>query len=149
MRRFFLLFPLFALLLACAGLMPPSPGVPEAQYEKGLRFSEKEYSQPIDILKGVWNPADSAREQSLFAPENPSVPDRFRIQIILLGSKKRALAFQNRIKKQFPQSHFFVLRRGKYWAVQVGPFATRVDAARTLKSTWRKKFPDAWIVRAR
>ncbi len=138
---------LFTLLLSnCAGLTPPAPGVPEAQYEKGLRFSEKNFAQPIDILQGVWNPADSAVH-----PETPGAKSAvrrgsFRIQIISLKSAKQAKRFRQRMQEKFPHSHFFVLKRGKFWAVQVGAFATRSEASRALKSTWRRQFPDAWIV---
>ena len=149
MKKFFLFFfiPLFFLLFSCAGLTPPSPGVPEAQYEKGLRFSEKEFHTPIDILQGEWNPADSSRKKTISTPE--IVTGNFRIQIISLGTQKQARAFQNRMEKHFPGTRFFVLQRGKYWAVQVGPFPTRRAAIQALQSTWRKQFPDAWIVRSR
>ncbi len=149
MRRFFLLFPLLGVLVACAGLTPPVPGVPEAQYEKGLRFSEKEFSQPIDILKGEWNPADSNSKNPAPLLQQPEKSGGFRIQIISLGSQKQAQLFKKQMEKRYPHARFFVLRRGKYWAVQVGPFATRAAAARALQSIWRKKFPDAWIVHSR
>ncbi len=143
----FFFLPVILVLFSCAGLTPPSPGVPESQYENGLRFSEKEFRKPIDILQGEWKPTDSSRKEAI--SPSPIAGGIFRIQIISLKTEKHARTFQSRMAKEFPETRFFVLRRGKYWAVQVGPFATREAAVRALQSTWRKRFPDAWIVRSR
>ncbi len=128
----------------CAGLQPPVRHASEAQFEKGLTYSEKEFQKPIDILQGEWAPVDSLKASSKV--ESQPTQGNFFIQIISLSTQNQAQQFIRKIKKIYPRKHFFMRKRGKYWAVWVGRFQNREAAQKALASIWMKRFPDAWII---
>ncbi len=127
--------------------MPRAGRVSEAQFEKGLTYSEKEFKKPIDILKGEWSVADSSTLQRKQETLRTGAEGSYFIQIISLSTQSQAKKFIQKIKKTHPQTSFFIRKRGNYWAVWVGRFQNRGEAKRAITSVWAKKFPDAWIVR--
>jgi len=137
----------FASILAegCGGLQPPVRHASDEEFEKGLTYSEQEFRKPIDILQAEWAPTDSLTASS--KRESPRIQGNFFIQIISLSTQNQAQEFIRELKKRHPQTHFFVRKRGKYWAVWIGRFQNREAAQKALISVWVKRFPDAWIIR--
>ncbi|GBD92798.1 sporulation related domain protein [bacterium BMS3Abin05] len=146
---YFLSLILPAILISCAGLQPVPQRPSDAEFEKGLTTSEEEFKVPIDILKGVWNPADTASLSRQKRVAEKAHPAKFFIQIISVRSKNRAVNFVALKKRRNRRIKFYIKKRGNFWAVQIGDFQTREAAEKALKAVWQKKYPDAWIVKSK
>ncbi len=139
------------LLSGCAATAPPAGKT--AEFEKGLKYSEWLYPQPIDILKNepfslpmpdVQKAPQKKPSQSVAARDTTVQP--YAVQLGSFRIEAHARRFLRDIQQTHPGFKFEIRHSLGLWRVVVGFYGTHADA-QTVRDILRQQgFPDAWIV---
>ena len=137
----------------CAATVPRTTKT--AEFEKGLKYSEWLYSQPIDILKNEPFSLPMPERHPVAQPtqkpvSRPAVHDTtlqpFAVQLASFRIEANARRFFTEVKRTHPGWKFQLRRSQGLWRVVVGFYGTH-DDARAVRDILRQQgFPDAWIV---
>lgn len=155
---FFVKFAMLLFLFSCATTnQNGSREISQDQYEKGLKYSEWLYNQPIDILA-----EDAASQDSILikneekSPEKPIQSEKkpevasaaevnFAVQVASFHNEDYARSFYRDVTNKFPMYKFRLFYSESLWRILTGNFPDRRDAE-SLRDVLRETgFPDAWI----
>ena len=142
--------------LGCATAPAPRGGRAASNFEKGLKYSEWLYSQPIDILKGEpfslpeIRPRRAAHTDTV--TEAAAADTSVRLFAVQLGSfrhEENARRFLAQVRQTHPRWKTELRFSEGLWRVVVGFYGTHGDAENVRDILREQGFPDAWIVHFR
>jgi|GEM_PF-5784680 hypothetical protein len=129
----------------------------DQQFQKGLKYSEWLFKQPVDFLEGEPFRRDlkqlSAAEKRVPPPpKEEALPpqDTIRTYAVQVGSfryEQNARNFLQQVREGHPQWKFSLHFSDGLWRVVVGFYGTHADAEVIRDLLREEGFPDAWIYR--